>query len=75
MPGFYDGFVQAFAHRQGLAAMLADSPGLAAGQQILDAGCGSGLSIRALSEAGPRNCVPGSVHRLCVSCQHTWSLL
>lgn len=53
--GIYDGFVQAFGHRQGLAAMLAESGGLAAGQRILDAGCGTGLSILAVSEAFARS--------------------
>ncbi len=56
--GIYDGFVQAFGHRQGLAAMLASCGALAAGQRILDAGCGTGLSILAISEAFRRAGVP-----------------
>lgn len=53
--GIYDDFVQAFGHRQGLAAMLTDFGILAAGQRILDAGCGTGLSILALREAFTRS--------------------
>jgi ubiquinone/menaquinone biosynthesis C-methylase UbiE len=56
--GVYDRFVQAFGHRQGLAAMLGDSGGLAAGQRILDAGCGTGLSILAITEAFRRAGMP-----------------
>jgi 2-polyprenyl-3-methyl-5-hydroxy-6-metoxy-1,4-benzoquinol methylase len=49
--GTYDSFVQAFGHRQGLAAMLACSGVLASSQRVLDAGCGTGLSTLALAEA------------------------
>lgn len=38
--------------------MLGDSGGLAAGQRILDAGCGTGLSILAITEAFRRAGVP-----------------
>ena len=44
-------YAQAFGHRQGLQALLGNSPALGAGQRILDAGCGTGLSILALLEA------------------------
>lgn len=44
----YVAYAQAFRHRQGLRALLEVSPALGAGQRILDAGCGTGLSIRAL---------------------------
>lgn len=44
----YVAYVQAFGHRRGLQALLEASPALGAGQRILDAGCGTGLSILAL---------------------------
>ncbi|MBO0836579.1 MAG: class I SAM-dependent methyltransferase [Actinobacteria bacterium] len=47
----YVRYVQAFGHRQGLAAVIAASDGLTAGLRALDAGCGSGLSILALDDA------------------------
>lgn len=45
---FYVAYVQAFGHRQGVQAVLASSTALSPGQRILDAGCGTGLSILAL---------------------------
>jgi 2-polyprenyl-3-methyl-5-hydroxy-6-metoxy-1,4-benzoquinol methylase len=48
---FYGAYVQAFAHRQGLTALLARSTLLGDQQCILDAGCGTGLSIIALVDA------------------------
>jgi 2-polyprenyl-3-methyl-5-hydroxy-6-metoxy-1,4-benzoquinol methylase len=47
----YVAYVQAFGHRQGLRALLESSPALQTGQRILDAGCGTGLSILALLDA------------------------
>lgn len=47
----YVSYVQAFRHRQGLAAILASSTALGPDQRILDAGCGTGLSILAMIEA------------------------
>jgi len=47
----YVSYVQAFRHRQGLAAVLASSTALGLDQRILDAGCGTGLSILAMIEA------------------------
>lgn len=59
----YVAFVQAVRHRQALAAMLASSGLLAAGQRILDAGCGTGLSILAIADAFQRLGLRyGSVH-------------
>lgn len=49
--GFYHAYVQTFAHRQGLRALLERSGLLAPDQRILDAGCGDGLSILALADA------------------------
>lgn len=48
---FYEAYVQFFRHRQGIAAVLASSRSLHPGQRILDAGCGSGLSLLAIDEA------------------------
>lgn len=48
---YYGAFVQAFGHRQGLVSVLAASGLLADGQRVLDAGCGTGLSILAINEA------------------------
>jgi 2-polyprenyl-3-methyl-5-hydroxy-6-metoxy-1,4-benzoquinol methylase len=47
----YVAYVQAFGHRQRLRALLEASGGLRADQHILDAGCGTGLSILALLDA------------------------
>lgn len=49
--GSYNGCVQAFRHRQALCSVLAASGLLRPGQRILDAGCGTGLSILALAGA------------------------
>jgi 2-polyprenyl-3-methyl-5-hydroxy-6-metoxy-1,4-benzoquinol methylase len=48
---FYETYVQTFAHRQGIRALLTRSSLLAGDQRILDAGCGTGLSILALTDA------------------------
>ena len=59
----YVGYVQAFGHRQGLRAVLARTGVLRAGQRVLDAGCGTGLSILALAGAMRRGGVrPRLVH-------------
>lgn len=59
----YVAYVQAFGHRQGLRAVLTRAAGPGPGQRILDAGCGNGLSIRALAEAmGRRGLRPGCIH-------------
>lgn len=50
----YPAYVQAFAHRQGLTAVLGRVARLAPGQRILDAGCGTGLSTLAIVEAYAR---------------------
>jgi len=47
----YVEYAQAFRHRQGIAAALVSSGLLRPGQRILDAGCGTGLSILALTDA------------------------
>lgn len=52
--GYYAGYVQALGHRQGLEAVLVASGVLAEGQRILDAGCGTGLSILAIAGAFQR---------------------
>lgn len=54
----YVRYVQAFRHRQGLAAVIAASAGLKPGMRILDAGCGTGLSILALDDALRRRDLP-----------------
>lgn len=51
----YDAYVQAFGHRQGIRAVLEASRLPGSGQRILDAGCGSGLSLVAVAEALRRN--------------------
>jgi cyclopropane fatty-acyl-phospholipid synthase-like methyltransferase len=58
----YVPYVQAFAHRQGLRAVLEASSCLRPGMRILDAGCGTGLSILALLEAlRHRGLAPGRI--------------
>lgn len=47
----YEPYVQAFGHRQGIQAVLESSPLLRPAQRILDAGCGSGLSLVAIARA------------------------
>jgi SAM-dependent methyltransferase len=47
----YEPYVQAFGHRQGIQAVLESSPLLRSGERILDAGCGSGLSLAAIARA------------------------
>lgn len=50
----YVRYVQAFGHRQGLQAVLEALPPPGADGKVLDAGCGSGLSILALHDAVQR---------------------
>lgn len=50
-PRGYVAYVQAFGHRQGVRALLTRAAVLEPGQRILDAGCGTGLSILALAGA------------------------
>lgn len=47
----YEPYVQAFAHRQGIQRVLESSPLLRPAERILDAGCGTGLSLVAIARA------------------------
>lgn len=47
----YEPYVQAFGHRQGIQAVLGSSSLLRPAERILDAGCGSGLSLVAIARA------------------------
>jgi ubiquinone/menaquinone biosynthesis C-methylase UbiE len=49
--GFYRAYVQTFAHRQGMRALIERSGLLAPDWRIPDAGCGSGLRILGLTQA------------------------
>lgn len=51
----YVAYVQAFGHRQGLRAVLSRTDVTAPGQRVLDAGCGTGLSILAIAGAMRRS--------------------
>lgn len=44
----YPAYVQAFGHRQSLQALLPGAVSLRPGLRVLDAGCGTGLSTRAI---------------------------
>jgi len=59
----YARFIRFVAYRQGLRRYFLQSPLLAAGQRILDAGCGTGALSLALAEAlQRRELMPGEMH-------------